>query len=198
MKALTPQERLFVLEYIVDLDVNRAGLAAGFSPSVAKSKCYQWVSNGNAKPHVFAAIQEALEKRAKRVEITADKVLQALGAVAFTDLRDVADWGEREVDIGFDADGKRLSPEDIGDAAVVQTVRAPYLVAKPAQSLTELASAAISEVSMSRDGLRVKTHDKVAALEKLARHLGMFKDEVKVSGTVRFVIEGAPEAEGGG
>ena len=30
--------------------------------------------------------------------------------------------------------------------------------------------------------MKVKLHDKVAALEKLGRHLGMFKDKVEVAG----------------
>jgi hypothetical protein len=42
--------------------------------------------------------------------------------------------------------------------------------------------AAIAEVSKTREGMRVKLHDKVTALEKLGRHLGMSKEKVEVAG----------------
>jgi hypothetical protein len=40
-------------------------------------------------------------------------------------------------------------------------------------------SAAVSEVWQTAQGIRFKFHDKLAALEKLGRHLGMFNNDDK-------------------
>ena len=45
-------------------------------------------------------------------------------------------------------------------------------------------AAAVAQVSQGASGtLRVRMHDKTAALEKLARALGMFRDHVEIDGT---------------
>ena len=80
-KKLDYREKVFVNEYLVDLDPNRAAIAAGYSKTMAASKAYQWVSNGKIKPHVFMAVQKAMDKRSEKTEITAEYVL--------TNLRDI-------------------------------------------------------------------------------------------------------------
>lgn len=48
----------------------------------------------------------------------------------------------------------------------------------------------IQEISISSKGvLTFKLHDKLAALDKLGKHLGMFKDKVEVSGAVNNPFE---------
>ena len=44
----------------------------------------------------------------------------------------------------------------------------------PSSALAEGAAACVQEVSSGKGSVRVRLHDKVAALEKLARHLGLF------------------------
>lgn len=75
-KKLTNREKIFVREYLVDLDPRRAGIVAGYSKTMAESKIYQWVSNCKVKPHVFNAIKKAMNKRSKKIEITSDYVLR--------------------------------------------------------------------------------------------------------------------------
>lgn len=77
-KPLTAKERLFVAEYLLDVDPKRAAIAAGYSKTMAATKAYQWVSKSKVKPNVFEAIQEAMGKRAKKIEIDSDYVLFAI------------------------------------------------------------------------------------------------------------------------
>jgi len=151
---LTEKQRQFVAEYLVDLNGAAAAVRAGYAVRCARSEAKRQLTN----VHIRSEIDKALEARGERVQITADRVLAELAKIAFTDASDVADW----------------SP----DRGV--TVR-------PSDSLTDSASAAISEVSENRkispDGsvsnihLKVKLHDKLKALEMLARHLGMMRDK---------------------
>ena len=58
--------------------------------------------------------------------------------------------------------------------------------------------AAVSEITRSRDGeIRIKLHSKTAALEVLARHLSMFKDNVdlNVSVSLADLVNGSYELE---
>lgn len=80
-KPLNDREQRFVEEYLIDLDPRRAALAAGYSRSTAATKAYQWVSSGDHKPHVFAAIAEAKAARSETTRIDADWVLQRLAAI---------------------------------------------------------------------------------------------------------------------
>ena len=67
--TLTEKQKLFVREYLTDLNASAAALRAG----------YKWGEIGRqllTKSHVQAAIQEAKQARAERTEITADLVVQ--------------------------------------------------------------------------------------------------------------------------
>lgn len=77
-KQLTNKEQLFVAEYLIDLDVERAALAAGFSKTMARTKAYQWVCNGKQKPHVYEAVKKALLRQEIRIERSADEVIKRL------------------------------------------------------------------------------------------------------------------------
>lgn len=165
-KQLNASEQRFVAEYIIDLDVKRAALAAGYSETIATTKAYQWVSNGKAKPHVYAEILKRLQKRAEKLEITADRVLAELALLGFANMQDYI----------------RISPE--GD---------PYT---DFSSLTRAQAAAIAEVVVEdfKDGrgddardvrrVRFKMTDKRAALVDIGKHLGMFKERIEHSGSV--------------
>lgn len=179
---LTAKEARFVDEYLIDLDPKRAALKAGYSPSIAASKAYQWVSNGKVKPLVFAAVEAAMAKRSARTEITQDKVLRELAKIGFTDLSAVVSWGAKEIAVGYDDEGNQLPPAQLGDAVLVRHELAPFVEAVPSEELAVEARAAVAEVALTKDGIRIKMHDKRAALQDIGRHLGMFKDKVEHSG----------------
>lgn len=182
--SLTPKEQRFVEEYLIDLDPKRAAKVAGYSATMAATKAYQWVCNGKVKPHVFDAVRKAQDKRAERTGITQDRVLAELAKMAFTDLSDATDWGVKQVAYGFDAEGNKLRPEDIGDAALVRYVDAPFVTPINRDDLAPHIRSAVSEVALTKDGFKIKMHDKNAALVSLGRHLGMFNDKVQHTGEV--------------
>ena len=88
MKRPDARERRFVGEYLIDLDPQRAAIAAGYSKTVAKARSYEWVGNGRRKPHVFNAVQKAIEKRAAKLEITSDRVLGELAKIGYANMQD--------------------------------------------------------------------------------------------------------------
>lgn len=69
--ALTEKQKMFVQEYLVDLNATGAARRAGYKDP---NKGRQLVTNSN----VSKAIQEAMRKRSKRVEIDQDYVIGKL------------------------------------------------------------------------------------------------------------------------
>lgn len=178
MSDLTPKQARFVEEYLVDLNATQAAIRAGYSQKTAGAIGHETLM----KPEVIDAIALAQVERSKRTSISADDVLRELAKVGFANLADVTTWGEKEVAIGYDADGKRLSPADIGDAAVIHHELAPFLHLEDSATLSPQHRAAVSEVAMTKDGFKIKMHDKVGALTQIGRHLGMFLDKQETSG----------------
>lgn len=72
--ALTPKQKAFVDEYLVDLNATQAAIRAGYSQKTAYSMGQRLLKN----VEVQEAVQEAKQERAQRTEITQDYVLQKL------------------------------------------------------------------------------------------------------------------------
>jgi phage terminase small subunit len=134
----------FVREYMIDLNGSAAARRAGYSPHSAGRRAFELL----ARPEVKSALREAMAERARRTNITADRVLEELARIAFADLGRVADWGP---------DGIQL---------------------KPASALCAGDTAALAFISFGgrHKMQRIRMHDKIGALVALARHVGVLRD----------------------
>jgi phage terminase small subunit len=74
MGKLTKKQELFVKEYLIDLNATQAAIRAGYS----KKTSYSIGEENLKKPVIAAAIQEAMDKRAKRIDVNADYVLNTI------------------------------------------------------------------------------------------------------------------------
>jgi len=74
MAKLTKKQELFVKEYLIDLNATQAAIRAGYSQKTS----YSIGEENLKKPVIAAAIQEAMDKRAKRIEINSDYVLNTI------------------------------------------------------------------------------------------------------------------------
>lgn len=151
-KKLTPKQQRFVEEYLIDLNATQAAVRAGYSEKTA----YSIGEENLKKPVIAKEIERALNERSKRTEITADMVLAELARIGFSNMAHYAKWNP---------DGVTLTDSD---------------------NLTDDAARCVAEVSqtVTAEGgtVKFKLHDKVSALEKLGRHLGMFTEKVEVTG----------------
>lgn len=71
-KALTPKQKRFVAEYLIDLNATQAAIRAGYSAATAEQGGAQLLRNIK----VSAAVEEGIAKRADKLGLTAEKVLQ--------------------------------------------------------------------------------------------------------------------------
>lgn len=151
---------MFAREYVIDLNGTRAAIAAGYSENGAEVRASELLSNRKVKAH----IDSLLSKRASKLEIKAEHVADELRKLGFANMQDymrVNEDGWPELDLS---------------------------------TLTRDQAAAIQEFSEDATGgqndgerrlvlrRRFKLADKRGSLELLGRHLGMFQDNLKVTG----------------
>lgn len=148
---MTEKQKIFADEYLIDLNATRAYRKA--YPSVKKDEtAAQAGSRMLRNVKVAEYIAERMQARQERTEITQDKVLEELAAIAFARATDYAEVEDNQVFI------------------------------KDTAGLSENQIKAIAGIKQGKFGIEVKLNDKEKALELLGRHLGMFKDRVEVSG----------------
>ncbi len=102
------------------------------------------------KVEVQESIQEYKERAAKRSQVTVDRIVEEYRRIAFANTPD-----------GIKVIGGWVYITDTDD-------------------LTPEQQAAIAEIHQTKDGVRIKFHDKTKALDSLGKHLGMFTDKVQV------------------
>ena len=78
---MTPKQRAFVGEYMVDLNATAAAKRAGYSLKTAA----QIGEQNLRKVEIKAAIKVATDARSERTGITADNVLRELAKIGFGD-----------------------------------------------------------------------------------------------------------------
>ncbi|MCZ6860512.1 MAG: terminase small subunit, partial [Alphaproteobacteria bacterium] len=78
---MTPRQRRFVEEYLVDLNATGAAKRAGYTVRSASDHGYRLLRN----PAIAAAVAKAQNKRAARTRVSADRVVTELAKVAFGD-----------------------------------------------------------------------------------------------------------------
>lgn len=159
---LPPRQQRFVQEYLVDLCGTQAAIRSGYSAATAKVTASRLMTQENVK----AAVAAGRAKTAERTQITVDRVLLELGRIGFADIRKAVQWGETVA--AQDADGNTISVDSV--------------VIRDSKDIDDDTAAALAEVSQTKDGLKVKFHDKQAALVNIGRHLGMFPTKVEHTG----------------
>lgn len=80
------REARFVEEYVACLNATQAAIRAGYSKRTAKQQASRLLT----RQHVAAAVQEAQERHAAKVDVKADEVIRELKVMAFArdDIRD--------------------------------------------------------------------------------------------------------------
>lgn len=86
---MNDRDARFCTEYMVDMDAKAAALRAGFKPATARNAA-AWIHPEHpTKPELRKEIDRLIEKRAKRTEVTAERVIAELARIAFANIDDV-------------------------------------------------------------------------------------------------------------
>lgn len=168
MMALTDKQVLFAQEYIVDLNAGAAAIRAGYSEKTAYEMGYENLR----KPQIAELIQQMMDERSKRTEITADMVLKEYAKIGFSNITDYLKVEQKEM------------TTESGSVVTYKTVDI-----FETDMIDRFKLDAVAEIRQTKDGIALKLHDKKGALDSIARHLGMFNDSLKVDATVTKKLE---------
>ena len=178
---LTAKQKRFADEYLIDLNATAAYKRAGYETdgNSAETCAYRLLRNAKVEEYVNARMQQ----REQRTEITQDRVLQEYAKLAFLDPRKFYD------------DSGALIPVHQLDADVAAALSAFDVVETGSED------GSVSQIK------KIKFSDKKAALDSVARHLGMFNDKLamtvsplqqilqQIDGSALKIAQNKPEKE---
>lgn len=160
--AITQQHRLFAYDYALHGNAEQAAIKAGFTLATAQKKAYRWVGQSREEsfyPELWDLVEEIRitvikPKLENDFNITAEAILGRLAAIAFTDSSDVVSvqeiqWGRQ---------------------------KSRVVVVELTANIPKHKHAAIAEMKQTENGVSIKMHNSVQALELLGRYHGLWKD----------------------
>lgn len=150
------RQKRFAEEYLIDLNATRAYKAA--YPNVKKDETAAAAAARLLKNvKVKAYIDEQMQKRAKRTEVTQDKVVAELAKIGFARITDFVEIDSQN-----------------------------NVIIRSTDKMDENKIGAIAGIKEGQNGIEVKMNDKVKALELLGRHLGMWNDKQEITATISY------------
>ena len=179
--SLTAKQKRFCDEYLIDLNATQAAIRAGYSEKTA----YRTGADNLRKPQIEEYIAKRQTELSRSTEITQERVIKELALIAFSNNADYAHVVEKKMQV--EAGGALVDLLDKDGKPVMYRTVEPVLT----EELTEEQKRALAVIKKGRDGLEVKSCDKVKALELLGKHLGIFTDKIEanVNDTTRSELQ---------
>lgn len=154
--GLTAKQRKFVSEYLVDLNGTQAAIRAGYS----KGSAHAIASENLRKPEVARAIDDAMTTNPG---VTRARIVEELAKIAF----------------GTMGDFMRVGPDGLGyvDLSEIGDAQKAIISELTVDEYTEGRGEDARDVKKTK----IKLSDKQAALDKLTRILGGYRDKVALT-----------------
>ncbi|APB75616.1 terminase small subunit [Paenibacillus polymyxa] len=166
--GLTPKQRIFTYEYLRDFNATRSAIAAGYS----KKTAYQIGFALLKKVEIQNIIRQHKESMIDEVGLNAQRVLMEYMKIAFADITDYVEFGQKEEDV------LGLEGEPVFDSETGETKKYRYNYVSFKNS-DEIDGTLVSEVKQGKDGVSVKLHDKTKALDVLTKYMDLLPDKHK-------------------
>jgi len=152
-KTLTPKQKRFAEEYLVDLNATQAAIRAGYSEDSASIIGFENLR----KPNIASAIRKRQNKLAEDIEVTQARVIAEYAKLGFSNMARFAN---------LDDDLPRFDFSDL----------TPDEMAAVSEITVDTRRESGEEGGMIAK-VRFKLHDKKGALDSLSRHLGLFEKD---------------------
>jgi len=159
LTEMTPQQKLFADEYLVDLNPKQAAIRAGYAPTAA--------AGAGTRLMKFRPVRDYIAKlmaaRSIRTGLTAERVLQRLGTIVNGDPRAV-----------FNEDGGLKKPSEMSyeDGLMIAGVKTRRIVVADENG-----------VMQPEEITEVKVVDTLSAITLAMRHLGLMNDKLDINVT---------------
>ncbi|MBO3364322.1 terminase small subunit [Clostridium perfringens] len=156
---LTDKQRLFCIYYIKYFNATKAYKKAyGCSYETAMVEGFRTLRN----PKIQSEIEKLKQHKLNQVMLSEEDIFQMYMDIAFSDIADYVNFGKREIEILEDNQSKTIEVNyvDFNDSYNVD-------------------GTIISEVKQGKDGVSIKLHDKMKALQWLSDHMNIATDKQK-------------------
>lgn len=157
---LTPKQEAFCSEYLIDLNASAAARRAGYSEDTAGAIGWENLK----KPEIQFRLTELRQKLNRNNDDLAQKVIEELKKVGFSNIQDFIETGN-----------------SIKDLSTVDAIKAGA-IAGIKKSVTTFGDGEGNEGEKTT--VEFKLWDKLSALDKLGRHLGIFEVDNKQKSAV--------------
>jgi phage terminase small subunit len=174
---ITDKQKRFCEEYMVDLNGTQAAIRAGYSKKTANEQAAQLL----AKLSIRQYVNELQKELSESTKISAEMVINELAKVGFSNISNYIKVIDKEIELG----------EDEAGTMKTATVRDIEIFKTDDVGLEKMA--VVSEIRRTKDGVSIKLHDKVKALEDLGKHLGVFEKDNKQKSS--NVVVSVPDKE---
>jgi len=149
-KPLNSKQECFIAEYLIDRNATKAAQRAGYSLKTAYSQGQRLLKHAE----IAAAVAAGTERHLDHAEVTAQRVIDEMAALAFSDVRQAF------------KNRKMLDVEELPDKIAA------------AVSSTEVIRRNVAGGDGHTDDIhKLRLWDKPKALEMLAKHLGLFEKD---------------------
>jgi phage terminase small subunit len=154
---LTPRQESFCAAYIESGKANEAYKRTYSTENWKDASIRNAASRLMADTRIQAEIAKLRAPALARLDVTVDRITRELARIAFGDQRSLMTWDKTGVVF---RDSETLSEDEVATVAEVSSATS----------------------AMGGKSLRLKTHDKLKALELLGKQIGMFKDKADDDG----------------
>lgn len=158
IRDLSQKEIRFCEEYLVDLNATQAAIRAGYSKKTATVIGSQNLRKLKVKRYIETRAKKIQEK----LEVTQEMIMNELATIGFSRITNYLSVTEREV-------RRKIRGK-------MKTTTVSVLSIFPTDKIKEEHIPAIASIKQAKEGIELKVHDKVKALELMGKHRGMFKD----------------------
>lgn len=162
MSELTDKQKKFCEEFLIDFNGTQAAIRAGYSKKTAFVQASRLLSNAKVSEYLDVRRQRIMNK----LEISQERTMQEIGRIAFSDIRKL-----------FNENGELLPFKDLDEDS------ASVLASVETEELFEGTGKERHSIGVSR---KIKLHNKVSALEMLAKHFKIFSDAPTNNNTIKF------------
>lgn len=180
---VTKQELQWLGHVLAGDNAREAGRKCGFNARKAK-RTAEWVRTTreqSTKPFLWDAWRAAIDRQIRLLEVNPHNIIRELAIIGFSSIDKFIDFPSRadaQKDMEIDNGLQDVGEDDENDSKSWKKYRPGAVIKlKSIEDIPADLMPAIAEIHETKDGIRIKLHNKLDALDKLCRIQKMFTGE---------------------
>ncbi|MFR0781317.1 MAG: terminase small subunit [Zhenhengia sp.] len=164
--GLTDKQKLFCLYYIQEnFNKTKAYMKAYECNYETARRCgSRMLTNVDIKQEIDRITEEVLEEAVINTKLLAKRIVDQYIGIAFADITDYVKFGRKDIEVGKTEEGEPI------------TVEVNYIDFRESD---EVDGSLISEIKQGKDGISVKLHDKMKAMQWLADRMDLLPQSMR-------------------